>query len=315
MKLEEMKCFVEVVNARSINQAAKTLFITQPALSRMLTAFETELGFPLLERSKHGIQPTKAGLEVYAGCVKLLQLYEEHRRRWQNLAYETIETPVTVCIVALPMVYNTVMNQISLNIAQQYPRIQLHLFEHRLQNVLPETVTMPHAIGFSHYNEKTKNEIYGFAKAQHMQIIPLFDDEYKFYASHTNPLVGQKLTMANFHDYTLADYSGPDIKNIPEFVEAGMTGLQDQFKQLLHLSNRYTMMETAATSQTVILAADLMTQDNLYRKNGTLLPLDVTDFHLPMTYFLMMAADASVEEKIVADLLKDSYLDFAAQRP
>ena len=41
-----------------------------------------------------------------------------------------------------------------------------------------------------------------------------------------------------------------------------------------------TMMETAATSQTVILAAD-----------------------------------ASVEEKIVADLLRDRYLAFAAQRP
>jgi len=28
-----------------------------------------------------------------------------------------------------------------------------------------------------------------------------------------------------------------------------------------------------------------------------------------------MAADASVEEKIVADLLRDRYLAFAAQRP
>lgn len=60
MKLEEMKYFVEIVKARSINQASKTLFVAQPALSRMLTALEKELGFPLLERSKHGITPTKA---------------------------------------------------------------------------------------------------------------------------------------------------------------------------------------------------------------------------------------------------------------
>lgn len=77
MRLEDMKYFVEIVKARSINGASKTLYVAQPALSRSITAMEKELGFPLLERSKQGITPTKEGLTVYADCVKMLQLYTD----------------------------------------------------------------------------------------------------------------------------------------------------------------------------------------------------------------------------------------------
>lgn len=312
MKLEEMKYFVEIVNARSINQASKILFVAQPALSRMLTLLEKELGFPLLERSKHGIKPTKAGLEVYADCVKMLQLYEQSKRRWQDIAYESADTVTTVRIVALPMICNSTMNQVFFEVAQKYPRIQLRLFEHQLQSVLTETAAQPHSIGLSHYNEKTKDEIYAFAKAQHMQIIPLFDDAYRFFASHTHPLLGKKLTMADFHDCVLVCYSNPKTENMPQFIDAGLVGFQDKFKQVLYLSNRIYMMETAATSETVTLSADLMTQDNVYRKNRTLLPLQVTDFSVPMTYFLLAPAKPTIEEKIVIDLLRSNYLALAS---
>ena len=313
MKLEEMKYFVEIVKARSINQASKTLFVAQPALSRMLTALEKELGFPLLERSKHGITPTKAGLAVYADCVKILQLYNDSKHRWQDIAYETADTHTTVRIVALPMIYNSTMNQVFCEVVQKYPRIQLKLFERQLQDVLQETISQPYTIGISHYNEKTKEEIYQFAKAQRMQIIPLFDDEYKFFAACTHPLIGKKLTVNDFKACTIANYSSPETENMPQFIDAGLTGFLDKFKQVLYLSNRYIMMETAATTQAITLSADYMTRDNIYRKSGSLVPLNITDFYLPMTYFIMLRTEPSVEESIVANILFHHYAALSEQ--
>lgn len=75
MKLDDMNYFVKTVNAKSINKAAKILFMTQPALSRKISAIEQELGFPLLERSQQGIVLTKIGQKVYDDCVKILELY------------------------------------------------------------------------------------------------------------------------------------------------------------------------------------------------------------------------------------------------
>ena len=104
MRLEDMRYFVEIVNARSINQASKTLFVAQPALSRAIAALEKELGFPLLKRSKHGITPTKEGMIVYKDCISLLQLYSDCTRKWQDIAYAATETISQIRIAALPMI-------------------------------------------------------------------------------------------------------------------------------------------------------------------------------------------------------------------
>lgn len=307
MRLEDMKYFVEIVKARSINGASNTLYVAQPALSRSITTLEKELGFPLLERSKHGITPTKEGLTVYTDCVKMLQLYADYNRKWQNIAYETSDVCTAVQIVALPMICNSTMNQVFFQIAQNYSRIHLTLFEKQLHEVLQTAVAQPNTLALSHYNEQTKGDIYAFAKAHHMQIIPLFDDEYKLFTGSDNPLVGKELTQSDLKNCTLVSYSDHSIENREEFIAAGLTGLEYLFQQKLHLSNYHAMMQTVVATQSLMVSADLMTQDNIYRKNGSLVALNVKDFVLPMTYFLMVSAEPSTEERIVTDVICTAY--------
>lgn len=307
MRLEDMKYFVEIVKARSINGASKTLYVAQPALSRSITTLEKELGFPLLERSKHGITPTKEGLTVYTDCVKMLQLYADCNRKWQNIAYETSDVCTAVQIVALPMICNSTMNQVFFQIAQNYSRIHLTLFEKQLHEVLQTAVAQPNTLALSHYNEQTKGDIYAFAKAHHMQIIPLFDDEYKIFTSSNSSLVGRELTQSDLKNCTLVSYSDHSIENREEFIAAGLTGLEHLFQQKLHLSNYHAMMQTVVATQSLMVSADLMTQDNIYRKNGSLVALNVKDFVLPMTYFLMVSAEPSTEERIVTDVICTAY--------
>ena len=159
MKLEEMRYFVEAVNAGSINQAAKTLYVSQPALSRVLAALEKELKFPLLERSKQGIRPTREGMEVYHGCVRILQLYNDTVLQWQALGYRFSNKPIVIQIIALPIICNSIMSHFFADIAEKYPHIQLQLYERQLPDVLEATASHPHSIGFIHYNEKSRAEI------------------------------------------------------------------------------------------------------------------------------------------------------------
>ncbi len=315
MRLEDMKYFVEIVKARSINGASKALYVAQPALSRSITALEKELGFPLLKRSKQGITPTKEGLTVYADCVKILQLYTDCNRKWQNIAYETSDTCTAVQIVALPMICNSTMNQVFFQIAQNYSRIHLTLFEKQLHEVLQTAVAQPNTLALSHYNEQTKGDIYAFAKAHHMQIIPLFDDEYKIFTSSDSPLVGRELTQSDLKDCIMATYSNPELESREEFIAAGLSGWDYIFKQRLHLSNYHAMMETAVTTQSLMITANLMTQDNPYRKNGSLVALNVKNLDLPvMTYFLMVNAEPSTEERIVADVICTAYSALAKNK-
>ena len=312
MRLEDMRYFVEIVNARSINQASKTLFVAQPALSRAIAALEKELGFPLLKRSKHGITPTKEGMIVYKDCISLLQLYSDCTRKWQDIAYAATETISQIRIAALPMICNNTMNDVFCEIAHKYPRIQLTLFERQLQDVLNEVTTYPKTICISHYNDQTKNEIYEFARTNRLQVIPLFDDCYQFFVSCDSPLVNQKLTTADLKNCTLASYSQTiETAALPQFIAAGLINYDKLFRKVIYLSNRYTIMDLTVANKALSLTGNIISSQEAYRKNNSVLPLQVTDFHLPMTYFILMAAEPSVEESIVANLLHDHYMALA----
>ncbi len=71
----QLDAFVEVVKSGSISQAAKNLFVTQPAISLRLRQLETILGTQLLVRAKSGVQITEAGHQLlkYANIRKALE--------------------------------------------------------------------------------------------------------------------------------------------------------------------------------------------------------------------------------------------------
>jgi DNA-binding transcriptional LysR family regulator len=50
-----------VVDAGSLSEAARSLALTQPAVSRQVALLEAQLGTPLLRRTRHGVHPTEAG--------------------------------------------------------------------------------------------------------------------------------------------------------------------------------------------------------------------------------------------------------------
>lgn len=66
MSLIRLRTFVEVYRQRSITAAARTLNLTQPAVSQHIAGLETTLGKPLFERQSHGVEPTSAADELAA---------------------------------------------------------------------------------------------------------------------------------------------------------------------------------------------------------------------------------------------------------
>lgn len=76
MTLNQMKYFIAVARCLSFTEAARSLFMTQPALSRQIQAMEDELGTQLFVRDKKTLKLTPGGSALYNRMPQFLREYE-----------------------------------------------------------------------------------------------------------------------------------------------------------------------------------------------------------------------------------------------
>ena len=71
MTFQQLRYILELSRHNSISAAAHTLNISQPSLSTAIKDLEKEFSLTLVERNRHGITFTPAGLEFlhYAGRI------------------------------------------------------------------------------------------------------------------------------------------------------------------------------------------------------------------------------------------------------
>lgn len=73
MNTKDLESFKAVFEARSINQAAKKLYITPQGLSKNLKALEVELDTVLFERTRQGVKPTESAFLLFDKAELLIR--------------------------------------------------------------------------------------------------------------------------------------------------------------------------------------------------------------------------------------------------
>lgn len=70
MNFRQLDCFLAVSSTLSFSSAARTLFLSQSAVSKQISLLESELGYPLFYRDKHSVILTPAGEYLH---IKLIE--------------------------------------------------------------------------------------------------------------------------------------------------------------------------------------------------------------------------------------------------
>lgn len=76
-KLEGMRIFVAVADARGFAPAARQLSLSPPAVTRAIVALEERVGVHLLRRSTRSVALTEAGVRFHADCKRILAEIDE----------------------------------------------------------------------------------------------------------------------------------------------------------------------------------------------------------------------------------------------
>lgn len=77
MNIEKLRCFKTVAETKHLTHAAESLFMSQPALSKLMASLESELNISLYEKEGRNIVLTEAGKVFYPHVVTALHELDE----------------------------------------------------------------------------------------------------------------------------------------------------------------------------------------------------------------------------------------------
>lgn len=126
METKYLKSFEVVYETRSINQAAKKLFITPQGLSKSMQQLEQELGVTLFERSPRGMIPTQSADLLYDRVQELLFRFEALERE----LIQTEHRKTRLRLGGASGVFNVVPFHILLDYMKDHPNIEIEYGEY-----------------------------------------------------------------------------------------------------------------------------------------------------------------------------------------
>ncbi|CAH0221730.1 LysR family transcriptional regulator [Peribacillus simplex] len=223
MSLAKYEVFSTVVEMGSLTKAAESLNLTQSAVSYSIANLESELGFPLLIRSRSGITLTSNGHSILKSIRNVLHWNEKLKQQAASINGLEVGTIrigaiTSVCIQWLPGLMK--------NFKQEFPLIEIKIFQGGYQDI-EEWITNG-VIDFGFITLPTM---------QSFETIPLKKDRILCILPHNHPLGNQdKIRLEQLENesfITLKSGYNHDIKRI--LKESGVT-----------LKNRFEMTDDQA---------------------------------------------------------------------
>lgn len=111
MRLREYEYILAIAREKSVNRAADSLFITQPALSKVLLRVESEVGIPLFERRGREMLPTEAGKIYLEYASQLVAMNDRFEMRMKRNAPDSAELVLAIPLIRNDFVINSVLPQ------------------------------------------------------------------------------------------------------------------------------------------------------------------------------------------------------------
>jgi DNA-binding transcriptional LysR family regulator len=174
METEHVKAFIRIAQHGSFSEAARSLSIAQPALSRQVKQMERELGFALFDREKRPIALTPAGKEFLLSAQNFVNQMETLMLQYSADAQE-LAGKLLVVSSTIPgeFLAPTLLAQF----ATRHPKVRPNLRQTDSANAADDLLAQKAEVGF--LGTWTDN------KALHL--IPVATDEIILVVPDTHP--------------------------------------------------------------------------------------------------------------------------------
>lgn len=127
MTLNQLECFTVLAQRLNFTQAADDLFMTQPALSRTISALEQELDVQLFYRNSRSVSLTPAGTVFLQECPAILESYR-HSLESARLAQQGYIGQISLGV--LRDAFDPLVVDLCRAMGEAYPKVRVLLREY-----------------------------------------------------------------------------------------------------------------------------------------------------------------------------------------
>ena len=235
MTLAQLKYVITVAEAKSMNEAAKQLFISQPSLSSAIRELEEEIGIEVFRRSNKGVSVTPEG-EVFVGYAR--QVVEQyHLIETKYIEKKNMKKKFGVSTQHYTFAVKAFVEMVKQFGMEEY---EFAIYETKTYEVIENVKNFKSEVGILYindFNQKILNKLfieYG------LEFHPILDCHIYVYMWKGHPLADRtEITLEELEDYPCLSFD-QGTNNTFYFAEEVLSTYH--YKQLIKANDRATLL-------------------------------------------------------------------------
>lgn len=234
MRIQQLEYLERIIEAGSINEAAKRLFLTQPSLSNAVKELENEMGIQIFQRSSGGISLTAEGREFMTYSKQILDQVNLMNERYKN--GQQRKQSFSVSAQHYAFVVHAFVELIKSVNANEY---QFTLRETETQNIFNDLAQFKSELGILYTNGFNQKIMQRLFKENNLVFTPLFVAKPHIFVSRYNPLTSKSsVNLSDLKDYPYLSYEQGEVNSF-YFSEEILSTLSH--KKSIKVSDRATI--------------------------------------------------------------------------
>ena len=254
MTLNQLKYVIALSEENSINEAAKKLFISQPALTAALKSLEEEVGFDIFLRTKSGISLTVKGSEFLGYAKSVIEQYD-------ILDAKYISGTSAKHTFHVSMQHYTFAVNAFVEVIKQYgmDKFEFEIHETKTHEVIDNVKNQKSEIGVLYLNDFNKTVLTKIFNEAGLEFTPLFECGIYAYMSKSNPLSSKKMvTLKDLDNYPCLVFAQGDYNSF-YYAEEVMSTYD--YKQIVRANDRATLLNLMVGINGYTLCSGIICED------------------------------------------------------
>lgn len=254
MTLTQLNYAIAVANANSMNEAARSLFISQPSLSMAIKELEEEIGVELFRRTNRGISLTSEGEEFIGYARQVVEQYQLIENKYVN--QEQVKKKFSVSMQHYTFAVNAFMEMVKQFGMDKY---EFAIHETKTYDVITDVKDYKSEIGILYINDFNRQVLTKLFREYNLEFHELLECRIYVYMWKGHPLAEKKeISLEELEEYPCLSF---EQGNYNSFYFAEEVLSTYEYKRLIKANDRATLLNLMVGLNGYTLCSGIICED------------------------------------------------------